>query len=109
MTPAEIVSNPMFGFFAIVGLALLVSGFIVWRLFTTDPVAAPLQALLFCPFCHAQHVDEGVWSSRAHHTHLCAKCRGVWRVEPYVIGVRRVKVDPAVRPWPPDVGQRPPE
>jgi hypothetical protein len=49
-----------------------------------------LYAPLFCPFCCTQHVDEGEWSSRPHHKHLCAKCGKIWRVEPYTFGVKVV-------------------
>lgn len=58
---------------------------------STDPgamsVEIPLHGLLYCPRCHAQHVDEGEWAHRPHHTHLCASCGGRWRVEPYTFGV----------------------
>lgn len=46
----------------------------------------PKPALLFCPWCYAQHFDEGVWATRPHHKHLCARCGGNWRVEPYAFG-----------------------
>lgn len=47
----------------------------------------PLHALLFCPFCGAQHVDRGEFATRRHHKHLCAACGRLWRVEPYAVGV----------------------
>ena len=49
----------------------------------------PRPALLFCPFCRAQHIDVGEWATRPHHKHLCAVCGEVWRVEPYCYGVAR--------------------
>lgn len=41
---------------------------------------------LFCPFCGLRHVDEGEWTTRPHHKHLCGACGGFWRVEPFVFG-----------------------
>lgn len=35
--------------------------------------------LLWCPFCHERHIDEGEWATRLHHTHACQHCGGVWR------------------------------
>lgn len=46
----------------------------------------PIPALLFCPYCKAQHIDLDEWSTRPHHTHLCASCKKTWRVEPYCTG-----------------------
>ena len=43
----------------------------------------PIATILHCPWCQAQHIDEGEWATRPHHTHLCAKCGRTWRVEPY--------------------------
>lgn len=50
---------------------------------------APLPALLFCPMCHRQHIDEGIWQRRLHHRHRCLACGFEWRVEPYCVGVLR--------------------
>lgn len=57
--------------------------------------AAPIDMVLFCPRCHAQHIDapethremvEGVhvgnvtlWDNPPHRSHLCAECGCVWR------------------------------
>lgn len=30
-----------------------------------------IRALLFCPRCKSQHVDEGEWVKRSHETHRC--------------------------------------
>lgn len=49
--------------------------------------AGPMAALLWCPFCNIQHIDEGEWATRPHHTHLCHACGEKWRVEPYFYGV----------------------
>lgn len=46
-------------------------------------------AELFCPGCGARHLDECEWSTRFHHTHLCAHCGKKWRVVPYTFGVTR--------------------
>lgn len=57
-----------------------------------DPTeGAPRYCLLYCPFCHAQHVDEGEWAERLHHKHLCLNCNRIWRVEPYCFGVTAVE------------------
>lgn len=34
----------------------------------------PLELVMNCPRCGAPHYDDGVWRTRPHHTHLCAKC-----------------------------------
>lgn len=55
----------------------------------SQPVAPPagaevetviIPSLLFCPKCHAKHVDEGEWETRPHRTHLCLSCGNEWRV-----------------------------
>ena len=47
----------------------------------------PRYCLLFCPYCHTQHLDEGEWLERPHHKHLCLHCKKLWRVEPFCFGV----------------------
>jgi predicted RNA-binding Zn-ribbon protein involved in translation (DUF1610 family) len=44
----------------------------------------PIQMLLWCPNCHSRHIDEGEFTSKAHHTHACQQCGMVWRpaIEP---------------------------
>ncbi len=48
---------------------------------------------LWCPHCGGRHVEHGVdeagvpWSQHPHHTHLCARCGGLWRLEEYAFGV----------------------
>ena len=45
----------------------------------------PIDMLLFCPRCHAQHVDgqhepEGDgWDNPPHRSHLCHSCGTIWR------------------------------
>jgi len=53
-----------------------------------DPTeGVPRYCLLFCPWCNAQHFDEGEWLERPHHEHRCATCGKLWRVEPFCFGV----------------------
>lgn len=47
-----------------------------------------LYVPLYCPKCQQQHVDEGEWATKPHHKHLCLHCGFIWKVEPYVIGVK---------------------
>jgi hypothetical protein len=35
---------------------------------------SPLPMLLWCPSCHARHIDEGVFATRLHKTHSCQHC-----------------------------------
>lgn len=44
--------------------------------FTSMP-AVPM--LLWCPVCHARHIDEGEYATNRHHTHACRSCGVVWR------------------------------
>lgn len=39
----------------------------------------PIEMLLWCPMCHARHIDEGEFAFRAHHTHACQTCGLTWR------------------------------
>lgn len=39
----------------------------------------PQQMILYCPVCHKQHIDEGVWALRPHKTHLCQFCEQEWK------------------------------
>lgn len=43
--------------------------------------AAPIPMLLWCPLCHAQHVDRDEWATRenGHRKHLCDKCGHLWK------------------------------
>lgn len=61
------------------------------QLFTAahPATAAPIPMLLHCPMCHARHIDEGEFATKAHHTHACQgfvveegkrfRCGHVWR------------------------------
>lgn len=31
----------------------------------------PIRALIWCPKCGRQHIDEGEWATRVHKTHRC--------------------------------------
>ncbi len=37
----------------------------------------PIPLLLWCPVCHARHIDEE--KNRPHHTHACQQCGMLWR------------------------------
>jgi len=43
--------------------------------------AVPIPMLLWCPACHAQHVDRDEWATpeKAHRKHLCANCGHLWK------------------------------
>ncbi len=45
----------------------------------TPPRPAPIPMLLYCPGCHARHIDVGEFATRPHHTHACQACGMVWR------------------------------
>lgn len=40
---------------------------------------APIPMHIYCPMCHTQHIDEGEWATRPHHTHSCQTCGHTWR------------------------------
>lgn len=42
-------------------------------------LVAPIPLILFCPLCHARHVDQGEFATKPHHTHACQSCGHVWR------------------------------
>jgi len=39
----------------------------------------PIPMLLWCPGCHARHIDRGEFGLKPHRTHACQKCGMVWR------------------------------
>jgi hypothetical protein len=43
------------------------------------PEGAPIPMLLWCPSCHARHVDTGDFAHNPHHTHACQACGLAWR------------------------------
>jgi len=40
---------------------------------------APIPMRLPCEKCGELHIDEGVFATRAHRTHVCQACGLVWR------------------------------
>ncbi len=38
----------------------------------------PVPLVLFCPQCHARHLDEGENATRPHRTHACQSCGFLW-------------------------------
>ena len=39
----------------------------------------PVPMVLYCPMCHARHLDVGEFATKVHHTHACQHCGLVWR------------------------------
>lgn len=39
----------------------------------------PIPMFLTCPRCNAQHIDEGEFATKMHHTHSCQQCGLTWR------------------------------
>jgi hypothetical protein len=66
----------------------------------SEELYVPPRVPLFCPFCGAQHIDEGEWATTPHHKHLCALCKKTFRIEPYMFGAAK---DPELPPK--DVGR----
>jgi uncharacterized Zn finger protein len=49
----------------------------------------PIPMILTCPFCGERHIDEGIWTTKEHHTHACQHCGMVWRPAiPPTVGVQ---------------------
>lgn len=48
-----------------------------------------LRMRLFCEVCGEQHIDEGEYATKLHHTHTCQRCGLNWRpaVE-YTVGIQ---------------------
>lgn len=44
-----------------------------------QPPGAPTPMLLWCPACHARHIDVGEFAEKPHHTHACQSCGLAWR------------------------------
>jgi hypothetical protein len=40
---------------------------------------APIPLLLWCPLCHARHLDEGEFATKPHRDHSCQNCGLTWR------------------------------
>ncbi len=53
-----------------------------------------IDMLLWCPSCHAQHIDEpdDYWTNPPHKSHLCGSCGLIWRPADLATnGVRKIK------------------
>ncbi len=42
-------------------------------------MTTPIPMILFCPSCHARHLDEGEFATKAHVTHACQSCGFCWK------------------------------
>ena len=52
----------------------------------------PVPARLECPKCKVPHLDEGVWATKPHKTHLCLDCGHLWRPANFpTVGVAQTK------------------
>lgn len=47
--------------------------------FETNANANPIPMLLWCPMCHARHVDVGEFATKSHKDHSCQSCGLTWR------------------------------
>lgn len=66
---------------------------------------APIDMVLYCPVCHAQHIDapdndisahpdgsESRWTNPPHRSHLCHQCGTIWRpADVPTNGVKEIK------------------
>lgn len=65
----------------------------------TPNAAVPM--LLWCPRCERKHIDEHMWETRSHKTHLCRWCKHEWRPFEYAtVGVERLPVTEPAKPDP---------
>ncbi len=60
------------------------------------PVEKPIDMLLFCPNCGAQHIDapdlSAGWKNPPHRSHLCAGCGTIFRpADVPTNGVEKIK------------------
>ena len=39
----------------------------------------PVPMLIWCPMCHARHIDEGEFATKPHSTHSCQSCGFSWK------------------------------
>lgn len=39
----------------------------------------PIPMVIHCPDCGKKHVDEGEWATKEHKTHLCSRCKALFR------------------------------
>jgi hypothetical protein len=73
---------------------------------------APIDMLLFCPSCGAQHVDvpepEKGWTNPPHKSHLCHGCGSTWRpADVPTNGVQAVRTRGKADTWPGAEGSKP--
>lgn len=74
---------------------------------------SPIPMLLFCPRCHAQHVDEADpangWENPPHRSHLCHECGCIWRpADVPTVGAARIETRGRADTWPPPPIPNPP-
>lgn len=43
------------------------------------PAPPPIPMLLWCPLCHARHIDEGEFATKSHKNHSCQSCGLTWQ------------------------------
>jgi DNA-directed RNA polymerase subunit M/transcription elongation factor TFIIS len=71
-------------------------------------IEAPVPMLLFCPVCHAQHIDEPDertpdWDNPPHRSHLCHSCGCIWRPsDRATTGVAKLNTVGKADTWTPD-------
>lgn len=71
-----------------------------------EAAAPPIDMLLWCPTCHAQHVDKPdartpEWSNPPHKSHLCHTCGTIWRPSNVPTnGVRTIAMRGKADTWP---------
>lgn len=52
-----------------------------------------MYEVMFCPACNKQHIDEGEFAIKLHHTHRCVNdfagmgCGCEWREKTYKFGI----------------------
>ena len=51
----------------------------------------PTPAILVCPRCGTQHVDNGKWAAFDHRKHLCCSCGQFFEVPQPNVGVASLK------------------
>jgi hypothetical protein len=56
----------------------------------------PEPQFLFCPRCHCQHEDFGLWKTKPHKHHLCLFCGEQWKPFPYTTVGVACSVNPVI-------------
>lgn len=87
-----------------------------WLRDVADALCDPIDMVLHCPKCRAQHIDApeetdpstwtperyGHWTNPPHRSHLCAACGTIWRpADVPTNGVAAVKTRGKADTWPP--------